>query len=325
MNSCKLHVDRKKAPGVNHRLSTALAMITSIAIPLLFGCGDNTEVKVVDFSPTVSVEQPGRQASNADSFRVAVGAMISPRETVHLYHDLLDYIAEKLGREIEFVQRKTYGQINELFTTEQIDLAFICSGPYATGKDRCGFHALAVPQINGKHLYHSYLIVNKESPYKEFSDLKGKIFAFTDPDSNTGRLVPAYWLSLQGETPENYFGKTIYTYSHDNSIMAVAKDLVDGAAVHGQIWEYYNARNPVYTSKTRIIKKSIGFGNPLLVAARQLPNRTKKDISDLLFVMHQDRKGKKILDELMIDRFIAPDDQWYKPILAMKQKCDQIQ
>ena len=310
---------------MNHRLSAALAMITSIAIPLLFGCGDNTEVKVVDFSPTVSVEQPGRQASKTDSFRVAVGAMISPRETVHLYHDLLDYIAEKLGREIELVQRKTYGQINELFTTEQIDLAFICSGPYATGKDRCGFHALAVPQINGKHLYHSYLIVNKESPYKEFSDLKGKIFAFTDPDSNTGRLVPAYWLSLQGETPENYFGKTTYTYSHDNSIMAVAMDLVDGAAVHGQIWEYYNARNPVYTSKTRIIKKSIGFGNPLLVAARQLPNRTKKDISDLLFVMHQDRKGKKILDELMIDRFIAPDDQWYKPILAMKQKCDQIQ
>jgi len=310
---------------VNHRLSTALAMITSIAIPLLFGCGDNTEVKVVDFSPTVSVEQPGRQVATIDSFRVAVGAMISPRETVHLYHDLLDYIAEKLGREIELVQRKTYGQINELFTTEQIDLAFICSGPYATGKDRCGFHALAVPQINGKHLYHSYLIVNKESPYKEFSDLKGKIFAFTDPDSNTGRLVPAYWLSLQGETPENYFGKTTYTYSHDNSIMAVAMELVDGAAVHGQIWEYYNARNPVYTSKTRVIKKSIGFGNPLLVAARQLPSRTKKDISELLFVMHQDRKGKKILDELMIDRFIAPDDQWYKPILAMKQKCDQIQ
>ena len=310
---------------MTHRLSKALAIIPAALISLLVGCGDNTEVKVVDFSQTVSVEQPGSQTSTTASFRVAVGAMISPRETVHLYHDLLDYIAEKLGREIELVQRKTYGQINELFITEQIDLAFICSGPYATGKNRYGFHALAVPQVDGQHLYHSYLIVHKDSPYREFSDLKGKIFAFTDPDSNTGRLVPAYWLSLQGETPENYFGRTIYTYSHDNSIMAVAMDLVDGAAVHGQIWEYYNARNPVYTSKTRIIKKSIGFGNPLLVAARQLPSRTRKDIRELLFVMHQDRKGKKILDELMIDRFVTPDDQWYKPIVAMKQKCDQIQ
>jgi phosphonate transport system substrate-binding protein len=310
---------------VTHRLSKALAMIPAAVISLLVGCGGDTEVKVVDFSQTVSVEQPGRQASTTDSLRVAVGAMISPRETVHLYHDLIDYIAEKLGREIELVQRKTYSQINELFTTEQIDLAFICSGPYATGKDRYGFHALAVPQINGQHLYHSYLIVHKDSPYQVFSDLKGKIFAFTDPDSNTGRLVPAYWLSLQRETPENYFNKTMYTYSHDNSIMAVAMDLVDGATVHRQIWEYYNARNPVYTSKTRVIKKSIGFGNPLLVAAQHLPSRMRKDISELLFVMHQDRKGEKILDELMIDRFVTPDDQWYKPIVAMKQKCDQAQ
>lgn len=310
---------------MKNRLAKALAMIPAAVIYLLVGCGGDAEVKVVDFSQTVSVEQPGRQAATTKSFRVAVGAMISPRETVHLYHDLLDYIAEKLGREIELVQRKTYGQINELFTTDQIDLAFICSGPYATGKDRYGFHALAVPQIDGKYLYHSYLIVQKDSSYRAFSDLKGKTFAFTDPDSNTGRLVPAYWLSLQGETPENYFGRTVYTYSHDNSIMAVAMNLVDGAAVHGQIWEFYNHRNPVYTSKTRVIKKSTGFGNPLLVAGRHLPSETKKGISELLFAMHQDRRGKKILDELMIERFVTPDDRWYEPIIAMKQKCDQTQ
>jgi len=310
---------------VTNRLSKAPVMILAAVVSLLVGCGGDTEVKVVDFSQTVNVEQPARLASATDSFRVAVGAMISPRETVHLYHDLLDYIAEKMGREIELIQRKTYGQISALFTTEEIDLAFICSGPYATGKERYGFHALAVPQIHGEHLYHAYLIVHKDSPYKVYSDLKGKIFAFTDPDSNTGRLVPAYWLSLQGETPENYFSRTIYTFSHDNSIMAVAMNLADGAAVHGQIWEYYNERNPVYTSKTRIIKKSTGFGNPLLVAAQHLPSQTKKDISELLFVMHQDKKGKKILDELLIERFVTPDDRWYQPIVAMKQKCDQTQ
>jgi len=310
---------------VTNRLSKAPVMILATVISLLVGCGGDAEVKVVDFSKTVEIEQPARPAATTEHFRVAVGAMISPRETINLYHDLLDYISNRLGREIELVQRKTYGQINTLFTTEEIDLAFICSGPYATGKDRYGFHALAVPQIHGNHLYHSYLIVHKDSPYKVFSELKGKIFAFTDPDSNTGHLVPAYWLSLQGETPENYFDRTIYTYSHDNSIMAVAMGLVDGAAVHGQIWEFYNERNPVYTSKTRIIKKSTGFGNPLLVAARNLPSQTKKDISELLFTMHQDRRGKTILDELMIERFVTPDDRWYQPIVAMKQQCDQIQ
>jgi len=37
----------------------------------------------------------------------------------------------------------------------------------------------------------------------------------------------------------------------------------------------------------------------------------KADIQRILMSMHLDPKGKKILDELMIDRFLNPDDKWY--------------
>ena len=245
--------------------------------------------------------------------------MISARETAVHYHQLLDYIAGKLGRQIQLVQRKTYGEINELIGLGKIDLAFICSGPYALGKEKYSFEALAMPQVRGSYLYQSYLIVNKDSPFQRLDDLKGKTFAFTDPESNTGKLVPTYWLRQQGETAETFFQKTIYTYSHDNSIMAVAKSLVDGAAVHGQIWEYYNHRNPTFTSKTRIIKKSKAFGNPPVVASAHLPNQMKERIRKLLYNMHQAPDGKRILDELMIDRFIAPKESCYHPILEMNQ------
>ena len=166
---------------------------------------------------------------------MAVAAMFSPKETFVCYRQLLDYIAGELGRDIQLIQRKTYGEINELLGKGDIDLAFICSGPYASGRKKYGFEALAVPVVGGKHLYESYLIVNRNSPYQRLENLRSRVFAFTDPDSNTGKLVPTYWLQQQGETAESFFGKIIYTYSHDNSIMAVAKSLVDGAAVHGQI------------------------------------------------------------------------------------------
>ncbi|MDX1708198.1 MAG: PhnD/SsuA/transferrin family substrate-binding protein, partial [Desulfobacterales bacterium] len=113
--------------------------------------------------------------------------------------------------------------------------------------------------------------------------------------------------------------KTIYTHSHDNSIMAVAKSLVDGAAVHGQIWEYYHHRNPMFTAQTRIIKKSQPFGNPPVVASSSLPEPIKANIRELLFNMHRDPEGKKILDELMIERFIAPKKNCYDPIVEMNR------
>ena len=296
--------------------------IVTLVIPLLFfACHSDTDITVVDFSKTVAVNQPDDPRSQTTGFRVAVGAMISPRETVVHYHQLLDYLADNMDKSIHMVQRKTYGEINKLIGTGKIDLAFICSGPYVTGKDIYGFEALAVPQIRGKHFYRSYLIVHKDSSYHQLSDLRGKVFAFTDPDSNTGKLVPTYWLAQRGETPNIFFDKTIYTYSHDNSIMAVATALVDAASVHEQIWEYYNDRDPVYTSQTRIIKKSISFGNPLMVASSQLPGSLKERMRHLLITMHQNGEGQKILSELMIDRFVTPEEEWYQPIMAMQEKC----
>jgi phosphonate transport system substrate-binding protein len=77
------------------------------------GCGREADV-VVDFSKTVAVEQPGIHMPKKPGLSVAVAAMISPKETFVYYRLLLDYIGEKLGREVQFVQRKTYGEINEL-------------------------------------------------------------------------------------------------------------------------------------------------------------------------------------------------------------------
>lgn len=281
------------------------------------GCDRDSDAVVVDFSKTVAVDRPISSVPESAQLKVAVAAIISPKETFAYYRQLLDYIGKKLGREIQFIQRKTYGEINELLAKGQIDVAFICSGPYVVGKEKHGFELLATPEVQNSHFYHSYLIVNKNSPFNSLADLRGQIFAFTDPDSNSGKLVPTVWLAQMGEEPETFFRKTIYTYSHDNAILAVAKGLVDGAAVDGLIWEYYHQKNPTFTSKTRVIRKSEPYGIPPIVASKSLTTQMKTRIRRELFSMHQDPEGQKILNELLIDRFISPHDEWYDSIRKM--------
>jgi phosphonate transport system substrate-binding protein len=207
-----------------------------VVLIVVYGCGKDSEAVLVDFEKTVAVERPASSVSTSAQLKVAVAAIISPKETFVYYRQLLDYIGKKLDREIEFIQRKTYGEINDLLARGQIDLAFVCSGPYVVGKEKHGFQLVATPEVQNSHFYHSYLIVNKKSEFQTLEDLRGRVFAFSDPDSNTGKLVPTYWLNQLGEHPETFFSKTIYTYSHDNSILAVAKSLVDAAAVDGLIW-----------------------------------------------------------------------------------------
>ncbi|MFN2437127.1 MAG: phosphate/phosphite/phosphonate ABC transporter substrate-binding protein [Desulfotignum sp.] len=317
----------------NYKKSFRLSVLLGLWIVLITAAGtgcDNDTYQPVNLSDAVLDETrisgvPDQTAASTPKLRVAVAAMISPRQTLVYYEALLDYIGDRTGHEIDLLQRKTYAEVNELFPRDMIDLAFVCSGPYANARATYGFEGLATPVVRGEPYYQSYLIVHETSPYQSLADLKGKVFAFTDPDSNTGALVPGFWLVEADWQPIDFFDRITYTYSHDNSILAVARGLVDGAAVDGHKWEYYQANNPFFTGKTRVIKKSDKYGSPPLVAAAFLDAGLKMQIQDVVLSMHTTDSGKQILDGLMIDRFVRPRPEWYQPIQAMHQALVRTQ
>lgn len=297
---------------------TLVLVILLTVILLLGGCGpraNTTKVSLYEGSPV----RPSPPTAKPDRppLRVAVAAVISPKETLKSYTDILQYLEEKLDRPVELIQRQTYAEINALIRDGNIDLAFVCTNAYVDGQREFGLELLVAPQVGGASVYYSYLIVPGDSGAKELKDLRGKVFAFSDPLSTTGRLVPVYWLKEMGETPERFFKKTVYTYSHDNTIKAVAEKLVDGGSVDSLVYDATVARHPDYSHSVKVIRKSQAFGNPPVVVPPGLDPQLKKQLRDLFLSMHLDQKGKEILSDLLIDRFIIPDDRLYDPVREM--------
>ena len=83
---------------------------------------------------------------------------------------------------------------------------------------------------DGTKGYHSVFYVKKDSPYQKIEDLKGKNLGLVDPNSTSGNNVPRFALSKMGIDPDTFFGKVVYTGSHENAVIALQQGTVDVAA-----------------------------------------------------------------------------------------------
>jgi phosphonate transport system substrate-binding protein len=290
----------------------------AVAVLLVSSC-NRTEPVQVDLKSTVTTGTSSAAQSQQPQqpLRIGMGAMITPKDGYVYYQRLQKYIEKKLGRPVLLVDRENYDEMNGLLESGGVDAAFVCAGPYVEGKKKFGMELLAMPLVKGKPVYYSYIIVHKNSTFKSLQDLRGKHFAFTDPKSNSGKLVPDYMLAKMNETPEHFFSKLEYTYGHDKSISAVAEKLVDGAAVDSLIWEYAAIKKPELTAQTRIIVTSDPYGIPPLVVRPGMAPELKKQLADIMLNAANDPEGKEILTGMMIERFIAGDDKNYDSIRAM--------
>ncbi len=256
----------------------------------------------------------------AEPLKIGVAAMISPKETVKFYKKMVDYVGTKLGSPVEVVMKENYDETDKMLEEGGLSIAFVCSGPYVKDKEKFGAELLVAPQSYGKPFYYAYIIVPKDSPAKDIADLKGKKFAFTDPKSNTGRIVPTYMIAKEfNTTPEKFFGRTIFTRSHDKSIEATAKKIVDGASIDSLIYDYLAKKNPDFTAQTKIIRKSQPYGIPPVIVRKDLDPAIKDKIKQIFLTMHKDPAGKAILDGLMVDKFIIPKDADYDSVREMNK------
>ena len=284
---------------------------------LLTGCARTQAetlptVRLHDLQPLPTVNQ------EVVPLRVSVAAMISPQGTVESYRPLLDYLSQELGRPVELVQRRTYAEVNDLIGRNEVDVAFVCTRAYVLGHRQFGMQLLVIPEVQGKRVYFSEIIVRQEAPIQKIEDLRGHIFAFTDPLSNTGYLYPIYLLHTLGERPETFFARTFFTYSHDNAIYAVADGVADAAAVDSLVLQYALQRDPGLKKRIRVIHRSPPFGMPPVVVGPEIRPPLKATLRDIFLTMHQDPNGRRALDVLGVDRFVAGDDSAYQTIREME-------
>ncbi|MFN4263343.1 MAG: PhnD/SsuA/transferrin family substrate-binding protein [Thioalkalivibrionaceae bacterium] len=230
------------------------------------------------------------------------------------------YLERRLGRLVVFVQRASYREVSEQLLNGGVDFAWMCGYPYL--RNRTQLRLLAVPLFQGRPLYQSYLIVPAtDTSTRNLVDLRARVFAYADPNSNSGWLVTQAELRSMGEDPGLFFRRSFFTWAHRKVVEAVGVGLAHGGAVDGYIWEALHRLHPELTERTRIVQRSQTFGFPPWVTRQGVDDEIFSDVQQVLLGMNQDAEGLALLKELFLDGFSVQEEGLYDGIETLMQRA----
>ena len=239
--------------------------------------------------------------------------------------DLRQYLERKTARVVELVPRNSYRETIDLIKHGQLDFAWVSAYSFVYSQHNLKTRLLAVPVIDGHPYFRSYLIVPASDLITtSLAQMEGKIFAYADPYSYTGYLLPRYELRRVGKNANTFFAKAFFAWGHKKVIRAVASGLADGAYVNSFVWDSLAVSEPELTVGTRIVTRSAECGSPPLIASGQTSEQDFMALRRVLFDMSADPEGVKLLKRLHLDGFVAGDAKAYANVARMMHVMGEL-
>jgi phosphonate transport system substrate-binding protein len=146
------------------------------------------------------------------------------------------YVSQKLyGKDEGFYVKgaipASYIAVVEAFGTKKADFAAFNTFSYVLAKDIKKYPVEAVfltERNDGEITYKGQIIARADSGIKSLEDLKGKKFAYTDPASTSGFILPAKLLRDKGIE----LSDSVFAQKHDNVVTMVYQKQVDAGATY---------------------------------------------------------------------------------------------
>lgn len=224
-----------------------------------------------------------------EPLRLAVHPYLGASELVDRFTPLTEYLEEHLDRKISLEISRNYQEHIKKIGQDRVEIAYLGPASYVKMVATYGGKKiLARLETGGTPTFQGFIIVCRDSSIKELTDLKGKRFAFGDPNSTMSHLVPRYMLEKAGITLKDLSGYS-FINNHHNVALGVLMDHFDAGAVKEEVFYEYKEKGLQPLARTPPISEH------LFVASSKLPQETFKALQQHLFDLEESPHGRKIL------------------------------
>jgi phosphonate transport system substrate-binding protein len=262
-----------------------------------------------------------RRATRPKVLRVGFVPSENVQQVAQNAQPLVELMSRRLALDVEPFVATDYTGVVEALRSDKLDLAFLSPASYVLAREEAGVRVLLKSHRRGSPYYHAAIITHAESGIQTLGDLRNKTFAFGDPLSTTGHVVPRKMFKEYGIDPAKDFGGVIYSGGHDATVLAVLNRKVDAGATFANspdgkdaAWIQY-LKDPTERQRIRAIAYSEPIPADNLAASSRLEPELVKKIVELFLSLSEDPAGRKMLRDLyQIDGFVAADDRDYDSV-----------
>jgi phosphonate transport system substrate-binding protein len=241
---------------------------------------------------------------------------------------IVGQLEKDLGVRVKYVTATDYRGTIEALKFGKAQLGHLGPKSYveAATNNYANVEPIAQLQLaNGSLGYRSCLIVHADSDVFSPEDMAGKTFAFNDPNSTSGYLVPsAFFMMEMGVDPQKHFSKVIFSGSHEASILAVANKKVEVASTNLPDLQQLTRENKVPRGGLRVIWVSKLIPNDPIVIRKDMPASLRSAVIESLTTMKA-RHPEAFKDiGAWLGGFTPADDAKYQVIRELNETAKRL-
>ena len=174
------------------------------------------------------------QADTITEFRIGLLGGENAQDRLASNECFRKYTEETLGVPTKLFTAADYNGVIQGLIGGTLDMAWLGASAYAAvylENPDAVTPVLVKTNLDGSFTYHSIGFARKDSGITSLEDMKGKTFAFADPNSTSGYLIPLVELPAAGFSmqPGEYFSDVVFSGGHEQSIVGVNAGDFDAA------------------------------------------------------------------------------------------------
>ncbi len=242
---------------------------------------------------------------------------------------LVDYLEKETGYYYRTAVPASFIAVVEAFGTGKVDIAAINTFSYLMANAKYGAEAkLRIVRDNNQTSYKGQFITRYDSGIDSLQDINGRSFAYVDPSSTSGYILPKAMLNRLHIKPS----ETVFAMRHDNVVTMVYQGQVAAGATYyappdPKTGEILDARMRVEKQFPDVAKKIkiIGFtedipNDPWVFRKDMNKGMENKIIDALIRFVHTDAGRKAMYDIYDIVGLIKTKDSDYNKLRKLLEE-----